>query len=145
MASDSPPSDSLASPFFVKIRIRSDSVFRTRGRKMHLPKVLSNKYQSLKRKLKWKVQPSFQLTFIYFRNIAFMSNELTLMICTISLDIILMVKSYFWFYENIAWHFCSQFFFCYLKKANRAIWFKNTLPVYCHVDQMSEKIKLKKN
>ena len=37
--------------------------------------------------------------------------------------------------------FLFSIFFCYLKKANRAIWFKNTLPVYCHVDQMSEKIK----
>ena len=69
-----------------------------------------------------------------------MSNELTLMICTISLEIILMVKSYFWFYGNKAYHFFLNFFY-YLKKANRAIWFKNTLPVYCHVDQMSEKIK----
>ena len=90
--------------FFLS-KSESDSVFKTRGRKMHLPKVLSNKYQSLKRKLKWKVQPSFQLTFIYFRNIAFMSNELILMICTISLEIILMVKSNFWFYEKKAYHF----------------------------------------
>ena len=29
-------------------------------------------------------------------------------------------------------------------KANRAIWFKNTLPVYCHVYQMPEKVLKKR-